>query len=322
MKKVITHCKFIIFLSVILVSCNPNEEEPTVNSITGHPVLSRETVLQAWETIYLGTVVDDTQWNGSWQDCDPGTLPQSVHDKVLARINFYRAMCGLPSDVVFDDNLNSKCQEAALMIHANGSLSHDPPTNWHCWTTAGHDGCASSNIGYGTADLPVHTSRAIDYYIQDEKSGTPSMGHRRWLLYSRAKTMGHGSTSQANATWVSGNTSNPVPDNIPDFIAYPPPGFIPFPLCYKFWTLSAPLGNFHSATVVMTDQNGNEIDCPITYTSGDGDPIIGDYTIAWQPDITLNENEDNIFNVKVENVLITGKIYSFEYEVTVIPIEE
>ncbi len=322
MKIALQKCKFIIFLLLILVSCDPNNETPEVNNITGHPVLSRDEVLLAWENIYLATEITDPQWDGSWQDCNAGTLPESVHNKVLARINFYRVICGLSGDVVFDDDLNEKCQQAALMFHANSSLSHDPPTNWHCWTIDGHEAAKNSNIGFGTEHSPIHTTNAVDKYIQDENSGNLTLGHRRWLLFSRAKTMGHGSTSQANAIWVGGNNGNPQPEDLPDFIAYPPPGYTPIPLIYKFWSLSVPNANFHDASVVMKDQNGNEVQCEITHTSGPGDPIIGDNSINWIPSICINNDDDNTFSVKVENVVLFNEITSYNYEVIIIPIEK
>jgi len=314
--------KFIIILSMIFISCDPNQETPEKNEITGHPVLSREEVISAYETIYLGTTVDDPQWTGDIETCDPGTVPESVSNKVLARINFYRVMCGLPGDIVFVDEKNQKCQYAALMFHKNSNLSHDPPTNWECWTAMGHEAAQSSNIGLGSANTPVHTSNAIDYYIEDDATSNESLGHRRWILYSKAKYMGHGSTTRANAIWVAGNENNPVPDDLPQFIAYPPPGFIPYPLCYRKWSFSVPEANFEAASVVMTDQYGNETDLTVTYKTNIGDPIIGDNSIVWFPDISLSASEDNTFTVTIDNVELFGELFSYTYEVTVIPVEE
>ncbi|PID94018.1 MAG: hypothetical protein CSA95_05100 [Bacteroidetes bacterium] len=307
---------------LIISCCDPIEKPATNIQITADPVSTREDALQAYEIFYLGTEVKDPHWNGSLEECNPGTLPQYIHDKVLGRINFYRAMCGLPADIIFNEELNRKCQYAALMIHANERLSHNPPTSWRCWNVDGHEACMNSNISYGSPNYLPHTSQSIDYYMQDHQSDNAAMGHRRWLLYSRAKVMGHGSTTQANAIWVGGNINNPVPENTPTFIAYPPPGYIPSPVYYDYWTLSSENGDFRNATITMTDEEGIEIEENITYTSGVGDPIIGDYTIAWHPDLELNEQEDNTFNVKVENIKIYNTTYSFEYQVTIIPIEQ
>ncbi len=321
MKKIFLNGKFILFLSIICISCDPSGETPENNEITGHPVLSREDVLEAWENIYLASEVDDPQWTGNTESCDAGTVPQTVHQKVLARINFYRLMCGLTGDIVFDQELNEKCQQAALMFQSNSNLSHDPPTNWKCWTSAGHEAAGSSNIGLGSINTPVHTTKAIDYYIDDSHTSSNTLGHRRWILFSKAKTFGHGSTNRANALWIADNTANPVPENLPNFISYPPPGFIPFPLCYKKWSFAVPEANFSNAIVVMLDQNGNEINANIEHRSVPGNPIVGDNSIIWNPDINLDGTTDNIFSITVKNVELFGKFYSYSYNVTVIPIE-
>lgn len=321
MKKIFLNGKFIIILSILFTCCDPSGETPDINEVTGHPVLSREDVLQAWENFYLASEVDDPQWSGSTENCDPGTIPQTVHDKVLTRINFYRLMCGLPGDIVFDQDLNAKCQQAALMFQSNNNLSHDPPTNWNCWTSAGHEAAAASNIGLGTLNTPVHSTKAIDYYIDDSHTTSNTLGHRRWILYSKAKTFGHGSTSRANALWIADNTDNPAPEDLPSFISYPPPGFIPFPLCYKKWSFSVPEANFSNAIVVMQDQNGKEIDANVEFRSVPGDPIVGDNSITWNPDIVLNDTSDNIFSITVKNIELFGELYSYSYNVTVIPTE-
>ena len=53
---------------------------------------------------------------------------------MLLRLNYYRAMAGVPATVTFSDTYNAMDQQAALMMSANGQLSHSPPTTWTCYT--------------------------------------------------------------------------------------------------------------------------------------------------------------------------------------------
>ena len=77
------------------------------------------------------------------------------------RINYFRAMAGLPGDVVFDTTWNAQCQEAALMMIAEGNLSHSPPTGWACYSADGATAAGKSNLALGN-----HGPGAIDAYIR------------------------------------------------------------------------------------------------------------------------------------------------------------
>ena len=315
--------KCILFISILgITSCDPNSDDPIAKDVTGHPVLTKEEVLLAYEEIYLPTTVDDPQWTGSAENCDRGTIPQSVQDKVLARINYYRLMVGLPGDVTFDTELNDKCQAAALMFLRNQSLSHDPPTSWSCWSNDGFEAAGNSNIGLGDGNTPVHCTKAIDLYINDNESGNASVGHRRWILYSKAKVMGHGSTSRSDALWVTGNTANSIPEDLPDFISYPPPGYTPHPLCYRKWSFSVPEANFEHSSVVMTNQDGESITISVQHRSIPGEAIIGDNSIVWIPTILNNDDTEVCFQVTISNVELFNEVYNYSYIVTLIPIDE
>ena len=314
--------KYILFILILgITSCDPNSKDPLAKDITGHPVLTKEEVLHAYEEIYLASAVEEPQWTGSAENCDPGSIPQSVQDKVRARINFYRLMVGLPGDVTFDTDINAKCQAAALMFLKNQNLSHDPPTSWSCWTSEGYEAAGNSNIGLGDENTPVHSTKAIDLYINDNESGNATVGHRRWILYSKAKVMGHGSTSQSDALWVTGNTGNPIPEDLPDFISYPPPGYTPHPLCYRKWSFSIPEANFDNSSVVMTNQDDENIPVSIQYRSVPGEAIVGDNSIVWIPSIPNNDNAEIFFNVTISNVELFNEIYNYTYKVTLIPVE-
>ena len=128
----------------------------------------------------------------------------------------------MPENIILNNELNEKCQEAALMMHANSSLNHYPPIEWSCYSEDGYDAASHSNLAMGT-----HSSSSITAYIRDNGSGNYAVGHRRWILYSRASEFGTGSTSNYNALYVIASTVN-APENL-SFISYPSPSFFPSP---------------------------------------------------------------------------------------------
>jgi hypothetical protein len=62
-----------------------------------------------------------------------------------------------------DSALDADAQAAALIMDANGALSHQPPPSWDCWTQSGYDGADNSN-------LYLFGSARPDFLIDDDDS--------------------------------------------------------------------------------------------------------------------------------------------------------
>jgi len=261
----------------------------------------RQQIVDNYNNIYLGSEVSTPQlgWTGNINTCDPGTISTLSINNTLDRINYFRDLVGLPSDIIFDPILNQKCQESALMMEANGTVDHFPPASWNCYTTDGASAAANSNIASGR-----HSSGAITGMIEDPGSHNYFVGHRRWLLYTRANTFGTGSTDNTNVTWVADIPSFNAP--FYEFVAYPSEGFFPAPLVFERWSLSMPDADFSNTTISMTDEQG--INIPLTIEPAyPGGAIIGDNTIVWVPDqayLNLNSSEDEKYTINISSFSI------------------
>ena len=128
---------------------------------------------------WSGRVITDTG--------DSGDTSQDYKDAVLRRINFVRAMAGLPDGVTFNSTFSAKSQDAALMMSANNQLSHFPPNSWTFWTADGREAAENSNIAIGSAGPD-----SVMGYIEDHGANNAVVGHRRWLLYPQTEVMGTG----------------------------------------------------------------------------------------------------------------------------------
>ena len=87
-----------------------------------------------------------TAWTGNRATCDAGTTASGFQDAVLLRLNYFRAMAGVPATVTFGGTYNGKDQKAALMMSANVQLNHNPPTTWTCYTADGAEAAGNSNL--------------------------------------------------------------------------------------------------------------------------------------------------------------------------------
>ena len=83
----------------------------------------RNAVLTAFvnqhDTLPTGSEV----WSGNQTQCNAGDAPAHTRAGVLRRVNFFRAMAGVPSAVTLNAAYNAKAQQAALLMSANGKLS-------------------------------------------------------------------------------------------------------------------------------------------------------------------------------------------------------
>lgn len=306
-KKLLFTTLLIIVIATTYYSCKKDDSND--DDITPPVQTERERIISEYNSNYLGSAVSNAGWTGSTSTCDAGTYSTDAMNKTLQRINYFRKMAGVSYNITFDATKNAKCQQAALMMQANNSLSHTPPTTWTCYTADGASAAGSSNLALGG-----NSSGAITMYMDDYGSGNYMVGHRRWILYTKASVMGAGSTSGAQALWVIGGTTTPA--SVPEFIAWPPKGYVPAPLVYARWSLSVPSADFSAATVTMTDGTGTSIASSIVSSTNNG---YGDNTIVWEPTgINTSSATDVIYHVTVGNVTVNGATKNYTYDVTII----
>lgn len=285
---------------------------------------SRSDVARAYQQSYLAQAGVGAGWNGNVAACNAGTTATAYRTAVMERINFYRALAGVPGVIVHsaDSTISANAQQAALMMSAQGALSHSPANSWACYSVGGASGAG----GAGSSNLALGRSgaAAIDLYMVDPGSGNAAVGHRRWLLYPPRLVMASGdipSGTQANALYVFG--SNGARPATPLGVAWPPRGFVPYqvlPASSNRWSLSYPGANF-SAAVVSMRVNGELISSVVDSRSDNG---YGDNTLVWRPATGSNAvvygatGVNRSYEVSVSGISGSGVPNSLSYTVTVI----
>ncbi len=268
---------------------------------------ARLSAKQLYENYYQAsaTQTTDVPWVGSEPDCDAGSIPQSTKDKIFQRIFYFRQAVGLNNTLAENATKSIKAQHAALMMHANNQLEHFPPDGWKCFTQDGKDGAGSSLL------TMAKNAEAITSYMRDQGANNGPVGHRRWLLWPRLQEIGIGNTDRANAIWVLGNPGS-APADAPEFVAWPPQGYIPDLMVFPRWSFSITDADFSAAKVIMTSLSGKNI--PLTTEALSN--AFGDRTIVWVPeDIDASVSEDTAYNVTIENVILNGESQDYEYQV-------
>ena len=296
---------------LVLLSVSCKKTDTTVITETGPPTTAaqlRQRAIDDYNNYYISSNTAFA-WSGSTSTCAAGTLPVSVQDKVIKRINFYRRIVGLPTNCVFTTLLNEKSQQAALMMQSNQRCDGTPNPSWSCYSIDGANAWTNALAadGYIGAD-------AIDTWMIGEQDQTGALLDRRWILFSRGKTYGHGSANSFAALYAKHNFNNPPTTlQLPQFIAYPPAGYIASDLFYPnlAWSFSIPNADFRTAAVTVKNADG----ITIQTTKFPVLDLEADNTLVFRPKLTYALTKDTKFSVTVANVRVNGSLKTYNYDV-------
>lgn len=280
---------------------------------------NRASSLNFYNSYYLASGSQDISWTGNRNTCTAGTTASNFKDAVALRINYFRAMAGVPSAIVFSATYSAKDQEAALMMSVNQQLDHEPPDTWACYTANGAEAAGKSNLALGVCGWDC-----ISGYMKDPGSGNGAAGHRRWILYPQTQNMGTGDIPPSggwasNALWAyDSNYGGPRPATREEYVAWPPPGYVPYQMVYPRWSFSYANADFSSAMVTMIEDGVTVSTALEAVHTG-----YGENTVVWIPkgmssgDYWPQPSANTKYHVTVSNVLIGGSPRSFTYDVTV-----
>ena len=320
---------------LVLTSFVDDNEPETFDRTVLSPWINtadREAVTAAYQAMFTRPV-PDMNWTGGHDGCRPGDSSDLLRSETLLRISYYRAMAGVPSQVDEDADMSRRAQAAALMMSAEGELTHHPGTDFACYSPDGGRAAANSNLYLGRTG-----PSAIDGYIEDPGSGNVDVGHRSTILHPPTRFMGIGHVAgvegryPSNALWVfdaevfSDEYRTREADR---FVAWPPRGHVPEPIVYPRWSFAINEADFDGAKVSMT-VDGRAVDLDVVARiSKDGE--IPSSVIVWEPDLPDRDDGDVTYRVTVSDVGLpsgsTGDpaadgeraLVDFSYEVTIIP---
>jgi uncharacterized protein YkwD len=163
--------------------------------------------------------------------CEPGTLRNDARANFVNALNAERARHGL-APVAYDAAWDREVAAAALIMAANTSLSHAPPSSWRCWTASGARGAGSSNLLLNTASgdsAPADDADLVAQWMIE--GGGDELGHRRWILdpYLTRTALGRVAQIFPDGSLIDSavmkvfdfSGDDPLPAQLPEFIAWP-----------------------------------------------------------------------------------------------------
>ncbi|MGC4091251.1 MAG: CAP domain-containing protein [Polyangiaceae bacterium] len=242
-------------------------------------------------------------WNGNASTCTAGDMTTTARDTVLRLVNLYRYIAALPA-VAYDATRNQQDQACALMMQANNTINHTPPSTWTCYTAAGATAAGSSNLA-GSGAIP-----AVDAYMLDPGNAT-TLGHRRWILSNSLGPIGVGSTGKYSCMWTLNGTGKAGKA----WTAWPSPGVFPLQAFTASrqsvdstgWSIQSDSINLAGAQVAVTLNGTNQ---PVTVTQLDAN-YGSRYAIRFNPSGWTTA-------AGTYHVAVTGIATAIEYDINVV----
>lgn len=259
---------------------------------------------------------------GSSGDCDAGTTSQAFRDSMISRVNWYRAMGGVPAVITEDTAKSAQAQETALMMARTGRLSHHPDDSFSCYTATGADMAGKSNLALG-----LHGLAAIDGYMLDPGSKNTAVGHRNWILHPPTQTMGTGDIPSgpgraANSLYVFNNVFGEQPEvrEAAGFIAWPPRGYVPGEVVYARWSFGLRGSDMSGAQVTVT-RDGFAVDTPVVHRSA-ACSLCGSAPfpiVVFEPQgVNTNPRVDTTYSVTITGINVNGSVQNHSYTVAIL----
>jgi len=305
-----TNLIFSLVVAMVTVSLTP---APTANNTTWFNTENRTTVIEAYHTEFSRAVPPMGWEDGDTSECRAGRTSSAFRQATIDRVNYFRAMAGVKAAVVEDGGFSVKAQITAVMMSAQDELSHDPSSDYACYTTVAKEGAGHSNLYLGRTG-----PRAVNGYIEDPGDGNTDVGHRTTILHPPTRRMGIGDVAasdnyrEANTLWVFDDHvfDETNPDHRPPmreprrFVAWPPRGFVPQDIVYPRWSVTVADVDFSEAEVSMFrhTKDGPE-PVPLTVVDRVGKPgHVPLPTIVWEPEISPASSVDIAYTVVVTNL--------------------
>jgi len=265
-------------------------------------------VNQAYWDQYASVQSLPISWTGSLLGCLAGLTSPATNAATLSALNYVRSLAGL-APVTESPSLSAGAQQAALMMSANGTLSHDPSPGWKCYTAAGAASAGRSNLALSYPSITA--GQIIDLYMDDPGSTNAAVGHRRWVLDPFTTQVGIGSTTTANALTVIGPTSANRPN--PRYVGWPTAGYFPNAIEPDGrWSLSAGKRNvsFAKSRIKVYGPSGRLSVHKYAVENGYAMP-----TVVWQ--MPASFAKDGAYRVVVTNIHHRGSSKRFKTAYTV-----
>jgi hypothetical protein len=244
-------------------------------------------------------------WSGDASTCSAGDMTADARQNAYRLHSLYRFLAG-QMPVPMTDEGNRLAQGCALLMMANGMISHMPDSSWKCYTAEAAKTASSSSLSSGGS------VSSVDGYMIDPGNPT-TLGHRRWILSNMLSGVGFGSSGKFSCQYQP--AKGPAA-GAKAWVAWPPQGQVPLQalrgafasIDQTGWSIQSDSVDFKAAQVAVTSAG---MALPVTVTqlgSGYGSTYAMSFTpMGW-----------TVAAGKTYHVAISGISKPIEYDAEVV----
>lgn len=258
--------------------------------------------------------------------CKEGELTDAEKEKALNYVNRIRSMHGIPP-VEYDYSGDKYAQKGALVTVANRALSHQPPSNWSCFSQDAYYGNENSNLFIFMSSGQSNISSEVGFINWMIDESVESLGHRRAIINPFVDKMSFGrvdgnvggyNVTGMNFKYMDNLGANIASTNI-DYVAYPQ-GNYDKNYFQNGWYLSFhAIGDkvnwynnnmdYSATTISMKDSKGNIIGVNSIESDNSGGGALTNM-IKWKcSDLNYYET----YSVEIKNVKFNGASKNYSY---------
>lgn len=279
-----------------------------------------------WESLYKVRPV--------LSSCTPGELTDTEKAQLLAFTNYIRAIHKM-QPLTYMTNGDAAAQAASLIMVANATLTHAPPSNLLCYSQAGFDGAATSNLHIGLRSnvaLDYSEDAVIGWLIDDKSASGDQLGHRRAVInpfvngVAFGRVDGNPKVAEYSSYFATGMAmkynyySGSAVGLQNDFVAYPYSNYHPMLFNKDFYLSFSAIPDksniwanqdvdFNTATISMKDANGKSI--AVSSQKYDNDTWGSmPNNLQWK---AAGLVENMLYNVEIKNVKYNGETKNYAY---------
>lgn len=205
-----------------------------------------------------------------------GTYSPQGQAATLQAVNYFREMAGLQPVTEYAPG-SGLAGQAALIMKANNTLTHQPTADMKCYSAAGLTGASTSNLSLGR---PSGAHAVSLGFVDDPGANNALVGHRRWVLYPPLSGVGIGSTDRTTSLVVFGSgavSANARPNGA---TAWPSAGYVPWevmPISAR-WSYAPAGASLPASATVAMKKNGAAWPVQLTVSN----ELYGDPALVWQ----------------------------------------
>ena len=265
----------------------------------------------------------------------PGSLTPEFLQNGLNMLKFMRFLAGLSEDVVYTPELNDLAQHGAVILAANGKITHTPsqPSDMdETFYKRAYKSTKTATLYWSSAKQATLEAAVRGFFDDSDRSNIDRLGHRRWMLKPSLKNVGFGCAVSSAGTFIpiqvfdiSGKEKTDMP-----YVQYPAPGYFPaaFFRPTQAWSVNLSPKVYDlircKPNVKLTClDDGRQWDFSLSDTDKDGkyfnvdESVFGrQYCIIFRPDSLGSLDVNRRFKVEISGVVDkVGKLLTIEYEV-------